>query len=128
MANNVSTQTAALATLPSLTKVATMEVTTNGHLQIMSLGGNGTTAVAAGTAANTVIKAASGYLARVLVTTAGTSVVLIYDNATTNSGTVIGVIPANSPAGSLLEFHMPAANGITVDGDAQLPAITVAWA
>ena len=96
-------------------------------VQHVANGGLVTTAVAAGTAGNTVIKASAGRLCRVLVTTAGTAAMLIYDNATTNSGTVIGAIPANAVAGSLYDFQMPAANGITVDGDGNNPAVTIGW-
>lgn len=101
--------------------------TTNGLRVNNATDGLSTTAVAAGTAANTVIKASAGRLARVLITLTGTASMLIYDNATTNSGTLIGVIPANPTAGQVFEFKMPAASGITVDGDANNPGVTISW-
>lgn len=92
------------------------------------LGGKATAAVPTG-AANTVVKAAAGRLCRVLVTAAGTGAgsVLIYDNATTNSGTVIGVIPATVAVGTYYTFDLPAANGITVANVASGPALTVGY-
>ena len=90
-------------------------------------GGQTATPIAAGTVANTVIKATPGRLVHVLVTAVGTNPLSIYDNATTNTGTIIGIVPASAPVGSLYALHMPAANGITVQGNAANPAITVAW-
>lgn len=78
---------------------------------------------------NTVVSPGPGRLARVLVTTAGTGSgdALIYDNATTNSGTVIGVIPATIAIGTYYVFEMPAANGITVANVANGPVLTVGY-
>jgi hypothetical protein len=128
VANNVTTQTSALASIPTSTVLATFELASGAQVGVTLEGAQATTAVAAGTSANTVIKASKGTLAWVLVTATGTAAVLIYDNATTNSGTIIGYIPANAAPGSRWPCGAPAANGITVDGDAALPAITVAWA
>jgi hypothetical protein len=89
--------------------------------------GQSTTPVAASTSANTIIKAVSGRLARVLITATGTNQMNIYDNATTNSGTIIGAIPANPSIGQVFEFMMPAANGITVGGNANNPGVTISW-
>ena len=92
-------------------------------------GGGGTTGTVPTGAANTVLKAAAGRLCRVLVTTAGsgTGSVLIFDSATTNSGTVIGVIPATVAVGTYYTFDLPAANGITVQNVASGPALTVSY-
>lgn len=129
MADNVTTQSSTLATIPASTVIAThVEGTNSAHVQVMSEGGNLTVAVAAGTAGNTVVKNVAALLARVLVTTAGTNSMSIYDNATTTSGTVIGIIPANTPAGSIFPFQMPAANGITVGGNSNNPGVTIAYA
>ena len=78
---------------------------------------------------NTVIKPRSGQLRRVLVTTAGTGAgqVNFYDNATTNSGTVIGSIPATVAVGTFYIFDMPAALGITVANVANGPVLTVSF-
>jgi hypothetical protein len=87
-----------------------------------------TATVAAG-AGNTVVSANGGRLCRVLVTTAGTGAgnVPIYDNATTNSGTIIGQIPATIAVNTYYTFDMPAANGITVANVANGPALTVSY-
>lgn len=82
-------------------------------------------------AGNTVIKASAGRLIRVLVTTAGTGTgnVTFYDNATTNSGLVIGVIPATvSVTGVPYDFEAPAQLGITVANVANGPVFTVCYA
>ncbi len=94
---------------------------------LVSTGGATKTAIAAGAAANTVVKASAARLARVLVTAVGTNAMLIYDNATTGSGTIIGVIPANAAVGSVYDFSMPAANGITVAGNAANPGVTISY-
>jgi hypothetical protein len=92
------------------------------------IAGSHTTAVAAGHAADTVISAASGFLVNALVTAAGTNAMAIYDNATTHSGTIVGYIPANAAAGSVYQFQMPVASGITVYGNANNPAVTIGYA
>jgi len=89
--------------------------------------GTNTTPIAAATSANTVIKATAGRLARILVTATGTVNMLIYDNATTNSGTVIGVVKSGAVVGDIIELHVPAANGITVAGNAGNAGVTIAW-
>ena len=69
-------------------------------------------AIAAGVV---VIKGSPGRLCRVLVTTAlSATAVIIYDNATAGSGTVVGYIPASSAIGTILDFEMPCNNGITI--------------
>lgn len=80
-------------------------------------------------AANTVIKPRSGQLRRVLITTAGTGAgqVNFYDNATTNSGTVIASVPATIAVGTFYVFDMPAAAGITVANVANGPVMTVSF-
>lgn len=75
----------------------------------------------------TVVKASAGQLCRVLLQAANaTNTILIYDNATAASGTVIGAIPATAVAG-MYAFDMPAVNGITVAGNATNPAMTVSF-
>jgi hypothetical protein len=56
----------------------------------------------------------------------GAAAVLVYDNATAASGTVIGVIAATAPVGTY-DFEMPAVNGITVGGASTNPAMTVSY-
>jgi hypothetical protein len=86
-----------------------------------------TTAIAAGVATDTVIKATAGRLGKVIVTTTGTAALLIYDNATGHTGTVIGALPASPAVGAVYDFNMPAANGITVLGAAANPAVTISF-
>ena len=99
----------------------------SGGVPYVSTGGSATATVAAGTG-TTVIKASAGRLCRALVT-AGTitGAVTIYDNATTGSGTVIGVIPTTAVIGGTYDFQMPAANGITAIGAAGSAALTVSF-
>ena len=87
-----------------------------------------TATVAAG-AGNTVIKPRSGQLRNVLVTTAGTGAgqVNFYDNATTNSGTIIGAIPATVAVGTWYSFLMPAGLGIVCANVTNGPALTVSF-
>lgn len=90
--------------------------------------GNATSAIAAGATSPTVIKATAAILARVLVTALGTAAMSFYDNASAASGTVIGVVPANSQVGSVFTFLMPCVNGIVASGNAANPGVTVSWA
>lgn len=83
--------------------------------------------IAAGTVADTIIKGKPGRLCRILVTTAGTAAVSIWDNASGHTGTIIGAVAANAVAGTMVEAQAPAVNGITVQGGASNPAITVIW-
>jgi hypothetical protein len=78
-----------------------------------------------------VIKGVAGRLCRVLVTTTMTSAqaITFYDNASAGSGNVIGLIPGGTTAGTITDFEMPAAAGITIGQNASLAAggITVSW-
>lgn len=77
---------------------------------------------------DSVVYVGSGYLGRVLVTQAnGAAAMNIYDNATTHSGTIIGVIPASAAAGSVYTFGLPFSNGITVGGAGTNGAITLSY-
>lgn len=86
---------------------------------------NSTAAPQSGSA--TVIKAAAGFLNKVLVTTLGSAALNIYDNASAGSGTIIGIVPANTPVGTVLTFNNRATLGITIGGAASQPALTVSW-
>lgn len=92
----------------------------------LSSTGEQTIAIAAGKTTVTVVKASGGRLGRILVTTTGTNAMLIYDNATTNTGTIIGAVPASAPIGPV-ESGFPAANGITVAGNASNPGVTISF-
>lgn len=89
----------------------------------------GLTAVVAAGAGTTVVKATPGRLGRVTVTGAvPTGALTFYDNASTGSGTVIGVIPASGvTTGQSFDFQMPAANGITAVGATGSAAVTVSY-
>lgn len=99
------------------------------HLGNVSLTNDGTstTAITAGVATNTVIKATAGRLARILVTATGTNQMNIYDNASGASGTIIGVVPASATVGTVVELRMPASNGMVVAGNSANPGVTIAW-
>lgn len=91
------------------------------------------TAVTASQIANgaVVIKGAAGRLCRVLVTTTTTSAqaITFYDNASAGSGTVVGLIPGATTAGTVVDFEMPCTNGIVIGQNASLAAggITISW-
>jgi hypothetical protein len=120
---------------PAQGNVSIQDATTSTYVQRVDAGGNAlftdgglqTTAVAAGTSTDTVIKATAGRLCKVLITTAGTNALVIWDNASGHTGTIIGSIAASAAAGTLVSFQMPAANGITVQGNSNNPAFTVSW-
>lgn len=84
-------------------------------------------AVASAKATDTIIKASAGQLVSVLVTTTGTNPMQIFDNALAGSGTIIGALPASPAVGTLYTFTMPAANGITVKGNAANPGVTISY-
>lgn len=86
-----------------------------------------TLAVAAAVVGNTVAKASSGVLMRVLITATGSAALTIFDNATTNTGTVIGLVAASAPAGTIVVFQMPAVNGIAIAGSASNPGFTLTF-
>ena len=76
----------------------------------------------------TVVKSDMGRLCRVLVTTVnGANAVLIYDNATTKTGTIIGYIPAGATAGTVIDFSMPAVTGITIADTASAGTFTISY-
>lgn len=81
-------------------------------------------AVPANTAANLVIKASPGTLCTMTVTTAGTAALSFYDNATTNSGTILHTIPANAAVGTIYQLYGAATNGIVAAGVANCPGVT----
>jgi hypothetical protein len=85
--------------------------------------GNQTSVTAA---TGTAIKASAGTLVKVLVTTSGSAATLIYDNASANSGTVIGAIPASPAVGTVYTFGSTAANGIYA-GTTNTSGFTAYW-
>ena len=93
---------------------------------VMTTGGENTVSVgqAAIVAGVVVIKGSPGVLCNVLVTTATTAsqAITFYDNASAGSGTIIGVVPGSSTAGTVFSFQMPANLGITIGQNASLAA------
>ena len=99
--------------------------TANDGSEHVTSGGSVATPVAASKASDTIIKAIPGRLCRVLVTTTGTNAMLLYDNASGHIGTIIGALPASPAVGNVYDFQMPAMAGITVEGDANNPGVTI---
>jgi hypothetical protein len=81
--------------------------------------------VAAGVTSDTVICPNFGFLSSVLVVNAGSNQMQFYDNASAGTGKIIGMIPANEPACSIVLPKAPCANGITIEGNMNNPAVTV---
>lgn len=86
-----------------------------------------TTPIAAATLTDTVVSSSPGRLATILVTAVGTAQLNIFDNASTHTGTIIGIVPASATVGSIFKLNMPVANGITVQGAASTPGVTISW-
>jgi hypothetical protein len=94
---------------------------------VTTAGGVTTVAIAASFATDTVVKATPGRLCKVLVTTTGSNPLTIWDNASGHTGTIIGAFAASPTVGTVATFDMPAANGITVQGNAANPAVTISF-
>lgn len=101
--------------------------------KLVSQGGQFSTAVgqAAIAAGVVVIKPTAGRLCQVLITIATTASqpITFYDNSSAGSGTVIGIVPGGTTAGTLIQMFAPAQSGITIGQNASLAAgaITVFW-
>jgi hypothetical protein len=80
----------------------------------------------ASAAGTVVIKGRAGRLCSITVTTTGSGLIVVYDNASAASGTIIASLPA-SPALGEYPIDMPAANGIVISAPASSPAVTVAY-
>lgn len=98
----------------------------------LSSAGGGTSygVVGAGTASTNVIKALPGRLCALLVTSPGTAStpVQVFDNATSASGNIIGIVQGSATiTGVPFIFLMPALNGIVVSQPANGPALTVSY-
>lgn len=103
------------------------QVDTNG-LPLPNLsGGLQTVAIAAGTTADTTIKAAPGRLCKILIVSSGTAALQIFDNASGHTGVCIAYVAANAAAGTLVDVQFPAAAGITVQGNSNNPAVTISY-
>lgn len=95
--------------------------------EVLTLNGGTTTTPVAAAAAAAAIKASAGALHKIVVTTLGTAALSFYDNATTNSGTILFTIPASAAVGSIYDIQFPAANGIWCASGTNTPAVTVGW-
>jgi hypothetical protein len=126
MSNGITTQSAVPSTVPDATPIATFDNGTGGQAQVCAVA-NQATAIAANTTSDTPIKGSKGTLVAALVTAAGTVDMEIYNHASAGSGTIIGVIPANAPKGSIIRFEMPASAGITVKGNSGNPGVTISF-
>jgi hypothetical protein len=63
-----------------------------------------------------------------LVVTTGTAAMQLVDSVDgVTANIVIGVVPANTAAGTVLDFQMPALVGIWCKGNAANPGVTVAF-
>lgn len=81
--------------------------------------------VAAAAAANTIISGGPAVLSKVVVTTAGAGTATVYDNATTNAGTVLLPIPGAAPVGTVYTIDGMTRLGITVANTGTGPGLTV---
>ena len=84
-------------------------------------------AVAAGTSTDTVVYSGTkAMLGSVLVTATGTHQMTFYDNASSPSGVIVGLIPANPVVNGVpYVFRSFCANGIVIAGDSNNPGVTV---
>lgn len=100
--------------------------TANTTAWLMKLLGATTAFIAAGTSANTVVKNSAGTFYGIFASTIGAGGGLVYDNASTNSGTPVGVAPtAVGFDTGVPEVGVACVNGITVAGGVTNPALTV---
>lgn len=91
-------------------------------------GSNNNGVQAANTAGNVVIKGSAGLLQGAMITATGTVGLTVYDNATTNSGTPVLVIPANPTVGQLYPVNGWCKNGIVSAGVTNCPGVTFFFA
>lgn len=73
-----------------------------------------------------VISSKPGALRKSLVTTAaGAGAITFYDNPSSASGTIIGIVPSNAPLAQVYNHDMAAVNGIFAVADVASAAVTV---
>ena len=90
--------------------------------------GKQTAAIASGATSDTIVSPSPGMIGSVLVTTQNTHQMIMYDNDTTASGTIVCVIPASQPVdGKPFSLNIPLENGIFVPGNANNPGVTVSY-
>ena len=77
---------------------------------------------------NVPVSASSGRFSATLVTGSATSALItIYDNATTNSGTIIGYIASGSVVSAFQAYDIPVANGIVVNSATANQTFTIVY-
>lgn len=98
------------------------------HYKAENIGKKTVTAAAGTTAANAVlVSSGPGILHKIVVTTAGaTAGMIIYDNATTNSGTKVYSSAATHALG-VYDINMPFVNGLTLRKDSTTAAFTAIY-
>lgn len=75
-----------------------------------------------------VVKPSAGRVLKVIVTTVTASATCtVYDNASTNAGTPLLVIPTAAAVGTIYDVNLPAVNGITVYSSGATGAITIGY-
>lgn len=101
-----------------------VNVAPNGGMYFTQATNNASVPTGAG---NTVVKASPGSIATLVVTTAGTGTgnVLIYDNASTNSGTVLFAFPATVAVAQAYQIYGWAKVGMTAQNVLNGPVFTV---
>lgn len=100
-------------------------VDTNGNPKI---NGASTTVVNAGTSSDTVIKAAPGTFCGMVVTSSAAGTPTIWDNASGHTGTPVAIAPASTIGGvPVPSIGVTCLNGITLQGSASNPAVTIYW-
>jgi hypothetical protein len=90
--------------------------------------GNGSAVIAAGTSTDTQVSLNPGMLSRILVTTAGTHEMVLYDNNAGASGTPVGIVPASTARGTWVECMAPLNLGLAVAGDSNNPGVSIFFA
>lgn len=78
-------------------------------------------------AATVVVKALPGMIGSMLVTTAGTTSLPCYDNASAASGTIIGITPPTTTVGQVIVLQYPATLGITCATATTTPVVTISY-
>lgn len=76
---------------------------------------------------NNVVVAQPCRFCSILVSVATTGIITVYDNATTNSGTVVGYLPTSQAAGVFQAYDLACANGITINLSAGVGTVTIGY-
>jgi hypothetical protein len=68
-----------------------------------------------------------GMLCRIVVLTAGTGTITFYDNPTTNSGTILFILPASPTVGAVYDIRLPFATGLYAQAAASSSSVAVSF-